>query len=284
MARVDLVAPEVPVDPVDPAVATCRPCLRRRTAVPVEPMCLFRLTRPMLARGRPSNRRRRRVHWWTNDHGPGVIGAVSSERKIAKKVLLELDDPAQSAGSAGQGARPPPSAPPSIRVPTPPARPTVIPKFDPQKYADDSEIRERMPTITDEVALEQARLQSLVQSLPPPRPAYSTAPASLMGPRDSMPEIEIDVGDTDLELLPVEEQVAILRVRLAPLTRVPVFARPLGEIGVLEDPKAAYVSGFIDGVLPLETIIDVTGLPEIDTLRILDRLSANGAIELRVPK
>ncbi|MDB4941703.1 MAG: hypothetical protein JWP97_1237 [Labilithrix sp.] len=206
---------------------------------------------------------------------------MSSDRKPAKKGLLELDDPAQSAGAGGAGK--PRYAP----RPTPPARPTVIPTFDPRQFAEESEseVRGRMPTITDEAALEEARLQSLVASLPPPRAAFSTAPASLMGPRDSMPEIEVDVGDANLEDLPPEEQVAILRLRLAPLTRVPVFARPLVEVGAaLEDPKTAYVGGFIDGVLPLDTIIDVTGLPELDTLRILDRLASNGAVELRVPR
>ncbi len=203
------------------------------------------------------------------------MGEGSGKAK-KKNELLELDDPVKSARSE-------PAAVESGIGPVP--FPTIVPTYDPSQYAEESEVRERMPTMTDEVALEQARLQSLVASLPPPRKAYSTAPSSLMGPRDSMPEIEVDVGDTDLDDLPPEEQVAILRVRLAPLTRVPAFARPLDEAGsVFEDPKTAYVGGFVDGVLPLETIIDVTGLPELDTLRILDRLAANGAIELRIPK
>jgi hypothetical protein len=53
---------------------------------------------------------------------------------------------------------------------------------------------------------------------------------------------------------------------------VPALVRKITELGpVIEDPKTAYVLGFIDGLLPLETIIEVAGLPELETLQILDR-------------
>jgi len=156
-------------------------------------------------------------------------------------------------------------------------RPTVIPNFDPLRYAEESEIRERMPTLTDEAALEHARLQSLRTSAPPPRLTRSTLPGQLANPRDS--SVEIDVGEDDVETLGPDVQIAILRGSLAPVTRVPVLARKLTEIGAaLEDPKTAYVIGFVDGILPLETIIDVTGLSELDTLRVLDRLVAQGIL------
>ena len=54
------------------------------------------------------------------------------------------------------------------------------------------------------------------------------------------------------------------------------------ELGaLLEDPKTAYVLGFVDGLLPLETIIDVTGLPELETLRVLDRMIAQSIVIVR---
>lgn len=156
-------------------------------------------------------------------------------------------------------------------------RPTVIPNFDPLQYAEESEIRERMPTLTDDAALEHARLQSLPTSAPPPRSPRSTLPGQLANPRDS--SVEIDVGEDDVDTLGPDVQIAILRGSLAPVTRVPVLARKLTEIGAaLEDPKTAYVIGFVDGILPLETIIDVTGLSELDTLRVLDRLVAQGIL------
>lgn len=68
--------------------------------------------------------------------------------------------------------------------------------------------------------------------------------------------------------------------RLAPLDRVPALSKPLAELGAdLKDPKTAFVLGFVDGVLPLETIIEVTGLPEAETVEILERLIAEGAID-----
>ena len=183
-----------------------------------------------------------------------------------KKKLLELDDPLHLL----PGDEVAPSAP----------RPTVIPKFVPASYAEDSEIRERMPTLTDEAALEDARLQSFPTNAPPPRPPRSTLPGPLHNPRDS--SVEIDVGEDDLEALGPDVEIAVLRTNLAPLGRVPVLARKLTEIGAsLEDPRAAYVIGFVDGILPLETIVDVTGLSELDTLRVLDRLVGLGILVFR---
>ncbi|MEA2752885.1 MAG: hypothetical protein QOI41_7028, partial [Myxococcales bacterium] len=147
-----------------------------------------------------------------------------------------------------------------------------------------SEIRERMPTLTDETALEHARLQSLPSNMPPPRRPMSTVPGPLLdttrNPRDS--SVEIDTGEEDLESLDAGVQVAILSSRLAPLTRVPSLAKELAQLGaLLEDPKTAYVLGFVDGLLPLETIIDVTGLPELETLRVLDRMVSQSVVIFR---
>lgn len=109
-------------------------------------------------------------------------------------------------------------------------------------------MREREITLVDDEVTEQARLASLSIASIPPRP-------------------------TDAD------GAAAIRARLAPLARVPALAKPIGELhDVLGDPKTAFVVGFVDGILPLETIIDVTGLPELETLRILDRLIAQAAI------
>ena len=139
-------------------------------------------------------------------------------------------------------------------------------------------MRERMSTLTDESALEDARLKSFPTNAPPPRRPMSTLPGPLVPTaRDS--SVEIDVGEGDFDALGSDEQVALLRAGLMPLSRVPRLARQLSEMGAaLEDPKTAYVVGFVDGILPLETIVDVTGLPELDTLRVLDRLASQGIL------
>lgn len=177
----------------------------------------------------------------------------------SKKELLELDDPSGVESSEG---------PISARN-----VPTIIPAFDPIAVAEQSAIRERAPTLTDEVALEQARIASMPTRPPPARPAGQPF-------RDSY--AEIDAGEESLEALPEDEQIAVLADRMSPMTRVPVLARPLTELGaLLEDPKTAYVLGFVDGLLPLQTIVDVTGLPELDTLRVLDRMISQGAVVFR---
>jgi hypothetical protein len=200
---------------------------------------------------------------------------VGEGSRDAKTGLLELDDPAEGSEeseAAQSGVGPAPS-------------PTIIPAFNPEKYAEESEFRERMPTLTDDSLLEQARLQSLPSNAPPPRRApISTVPSpSRANPRDS--SVEIDTGESDFDALGESEQVAILTVGLSPLTRVPMLAMELTELGqLLADPKTAYVLGFVDGLLPLETIIEVTGLPELETLRVLDRMVGQGVVVFKRPR
>ena len=115
-------------------------------------------------------------------------------------------------------------------------------------------MRERLSTLVDDEVTEQARIASvLIESIPP------------------------HGGDPD--------GAAAMRARLAPLDRVPRSAKTIDELADdLKDPKTAFVLGFVDGVLPLETIIEVTGLPELDTLQILDRLVSAGAIVFPPPR
>jgi hypothetical protein len=181
---------------------------------------------------------------------------VGEKSRDAKRELIELDDPTELADSEAVESG---TVPPQTTVPT------VIPKVHPRA-------RERMVTVTDEVALEQARLASAVSDMPP---AARPRAESL---------VEIDAGEADLDDLDEGEQVAILRARLHPLTRTPTLARKLTELGeLLEDPRTAYVLGFIDGILPLETILEVTGVPELEALRVLDRMISQGIVVFERP-
>lgn len=180
---------------------------------------------------------------------------MGSETGDAKDGLLDLDDPVGSAKGVDSG----------ITV----SRETVRPAFDLKRYAEDSDIRERAPTITDEAAIEEARIASVLMDSRPPRAASASAP-------------DVAVRYSDLDGLPLEEQLAVLRDRMDPLSRVASLSRPLTELGpLIEDPKTAYVLGFVDGLLPLETIVEIAGLPEIDTLRILDRALSQQVLEFK---
>jgi hypothetical protein len=160
---------------------------------------------------------------------------MAGDQEDAKKqAVLELDEPTEDA------------------VP----RPTIKTSFDLVQYAEANvpPMRERVSTLSDEDATEQARIASVLIDSTPPKP--SSAPSH-------------DAG--------------AIRARLAPLSRVPsLITKSIAELGSLvDDPKSAYVLGFVDGVLSLETIVDVTGLPEAETVRILERFISQGAVRFK---
>ncbi len=70
--------------------------------------------------------------------------------------------------------------------------------------------------------------------------------------------------------------------RIGPLDRVPVVMVPRDQLRWLSiDHKAGFVLSLVDGVSSLEMIIDVSGMPELDTLRILSELAQQRVISLR---
>jgi hypothetical protein len=70
--------------------------------------------------------------------------------------------------------------------------------------------------------------------------------------------------------------------RIGPLDRVPVVMVPRDQLRWLSiDHKAGFVLSLVDGVSSVEMIIDVSGMPELDTLRILSELTQQRIISLR---
>lgn len=70
--------------------------------------------------------------------------------------------------------------------------------------------------------------------------------------------------------------------RIGPLDRVPVVMVPRDQLRWLSiDHRAGFVLSLVDGVSTLEMIIDVSGMPELDTLRILSELAQQRIISLR---
>src|SRR4051812_26995582 len=77
-------------------------------------------------------------------------------------------------------------------------------------------------------------------------------------------------------------RTAALLARLRPLSRVPRLTKTTSELrSLVEDPATAFVLGFIDGILPLAMLVEVTGLPELDVLQVLDSLISDGLVALR---
>jgi hypothetical protein len=64
------------------------------------------------------------------------------------------------------------------------------------------------------------------------------------------------------------------------LARVPVIAVPLSVIRELPiDNRAGFVLSRIDGISSLEMILDMSGMPQLDALRIVYELIQNGALD-----
>ncbi len=184
--------------------------------------------------------------------GSGSLANMGAESRDLKR-LLDLDEPEDGVGTFEEA-----DAVESGTIP----RETVRPAFDVERYAEDTIGRERLPTITDEAAIEEARIASVLMDSVPPQGRLASA----------ADDVEVAVRYAEVEALDDDQQLAFLRARLAPMTRVPSLTRKITELGpLIEDPKTAYILGFVDGLLPLETIVEVAGLPEMDTLRILDR-------------
>jgi hypothetical protein len=73
--------------------------------------------------------------------------------------------------------------------------------------------------------------------------------------------------------------MTVLGAYLADLSRVPVLARPLHELAAAPiSPRAAFLLSRIDGVLSIDEILDVSGMPRIEAYRYLCQLYLRGIL------
>jgi hypothetical protein len=70
-----------------------------------------------------------------------------------------------------------------------------------------------------------------------------------------------------------DSEAAYLR-RLKSLRSIPRMLRPMQELSL--DPRAGFICSMVDGTTSIEDIIDMSGAPRLDVLRILDDLVAQG--------
>jgi hypothetical protein len=99
-------------------------------------------------------------------------------------------------------------------------------------------------------------------------------------------KILADTPDDRAALACAENCRTVLRqmyaTRIGPLDRVPVVMVPRDQLRWLSiDHRAGFVLSLVDGVSTLEMIIDVSGMAELDTLRILSELAQQRIISLR---
>jgi hypothetical protein len=106
-------------------------------------------------------------------------------------------------------------------------------------------------------------------------------PLALCDPHEEQAEDE-----PEPEALPGSQEAALhedadaVLARLGGIDAIPVLTR--SDLGAASlDHRAGYLLTFIDGVSSLEGILDVTGLPRLDVLGILDGLVGAGVVRMR---
>jgi hypothetical protein len=67
--------------------------------------------------------------------------------------------------------------------------------------------------------------------------------------------------------------------RLGAVTAVPVLVGDVTKMTL--DHRAAFVLRFLDGMSTIDDILDASGLPRVEALKILDELVQSGAIKMR---
>lgn len=195
--------------------------------------------------------------------------------------------------------------------PTDSGHPTIVPPFAPEELAQKPEakrtpgamraVRDPQVTLTDEVELEIARQRSMEVSVPP-TPEQPVIREKPVNPETEMRE-RYDLGDFGGALEVAERLLAVApanadanriardcreqltelnEARLGSLDRVPsivVADEDLKHVAI--DHRAGFLLSHIDGVSSLETILDVSGMPRLDALRILVELVQKRVVALR---
>lgn len=120
-------------------------------------------------------------------------------------------------------------------------------------------------------------------SAPPPRvtgapqrpaspsraPAFAAPPPNASVPKASVPAASVPPPARATAANRAE--AAYLR-RLGSLQSVPRLVRPLQDLAL--DPRSGFIASFVDGASTIEDIIDVSGAPRTEVLRVLDDLVA----------
>jgi hypothetical protein len=118
--------------------------------------------------------------------------------------------------------------------------------------------REEMPTYSDPVELEAARIKSTFTTTPPP--AVPTGPAT--------------------EELSEQERLAVYELRLGGFDRVPVVIASSDQLASRElNARASMLLGLLDGRSSIRAILDIGIMNALDTLAGLAELLERGVIE-----
>lgn len=133
-----------------------------------------------------------------------------------------------------------------MRMPVPSDRPTIPPSFDVEKFAKDSD----------------ARISTVTPAPQTPPPAEPTSEVRLM----TRPRIDPVTHETWARAM-----TGALYVRLEgdALKRLPL------------DHRAGFLLSLMDGTLSIDMLVEVSGMPRDEVLRIVRDLHDSGVVDVR---
>ena len=151
------------------------------------------------------------------------------------------------------------SRPPATTSPAPPLISSKPPAFTSQPPA----ISSKPPAFTSQ--------PPAISSQPP---VISSQPPVI----SSQPPVSPTKPPVAASQPPGETEASLLE-RLGPVTSVPVMVGDVTKLSL--DHRAAFVLRFLDGMSTIDDILDASGLPRVEALRILDELLQRRVIAMR---
>lgn len=250
------------------------------------------------------------------DKPGGEVEPEAPASEVDRPTVAPPVDPLEFAKEVLAGA-PPSQAPRPINphtkaTPALGVRPPAATLADPEeveaarKRSIDTATRHATPT--GALSLVNARAPSNLPPVPydePPSSGASDRPAHAAAPPTTEQEMSdrLSLGDYTGALAIAEKLLAadpehaaargcaancraVLRqmytTKIGPLGRVPLVMVPRDQLRWLSiDHRAGFVLSLVDGVSTLEMILDVSGMPELDALRILCDLAQQRIIAFR---
>lgn len=183
----------------------------------------------------------------------------------------------------------PPAAPSSVIAVPPPAPSSVPMRHPPLPKITAPPLASRPPLISappsDAYPRPKPARSIPVPEAPPPIAAPSRAPGTPSSrPAFAVPPPRTSSAPAHPSAQPPRTSTAANRAegaylrRLGSLSAIPRLMRPMQDLEL--DQRSGFVCSFIDGASSIEDIIDVSGVPKLEVLRILDDLVAQGGVSV----
>ena len=222
----------------------------------------------------------------------GMADMLDALLTVPTHALVSAMPPAPSAhprAPSGQMPIPSYAAPPNVASRPPMASPSYPPITAPPPAVSTRPQAATLPPLVSAPPPVMSTKPPLVSSVPPATstqpPKITTKPpvgATSSSTYSSNPPLITNKPPPAASAPPPAaggaSEAELLR-RLGPITAVPVLVGDVTKASL--DHRAAFVLRFLDGMSTIEDVLDASGLPRIDALRILDDLLQRKVISMR---